>query len=89
MKLNLFDISYGKDFVFNMEDKDMGGDLSVMFGYLETYKKELKELAVTQVEDYAKQIVWKARIAEIERFQTKYNQLIEFANFIEGEENGL
>jgi len=89
MKLSLFDVSYGEEFVFNMEDNKMGNDLSVVFGYMESYKEELKKLISTQVDEYAKQIIWQSRIVEIERFQTKYKKLIEFVNVIEGEENGL
>lgn len=73
-----------------MDDARMGNDLSIMFGYLDNYKKELSVLILAQVEaEYAKQIVWEARISEIERLQKKYKKLIEFVDLIEGEENGL
>ncbi len=89
MKLDLHDVSYGENFSYGMNDPKLGNDLTVMFDYLENYRNELIHHTKTQVDDYAKQIVWKARINEIRRIQTKYDKLIAFAKFIEGEENGL
>lgn len=75
---------------FEMEDGGMGGDLSLIFEYLNNYKEQLQ----SRNEFYGvftplKSIPLKARIDRIIHLQKKYNDLIKYLHEIDMEENSL
>lgn len=91
MKINLFDISYGTIRKYEMEDQNLATDLDLMFGYLDSYKKELENFIKNSKpnEEFAYQIVWEARIKVIEKFKEKHKKLLDFIHEIQEEETSL
>lgn len=88
MKISCHYKSYGKDFDFEMEDG--GGDLSLIFEYLNNYKEQLQSR-----DDFygvftpLKSIPIRARIDKISNLQKKYSDLIKYLHEIDMEENSL
>jgi len=91
MKIKLEDTSYYEGTKTVEMNDAVGGDLALMIEYLQAYCAALegKILAGEWVADHAKVIVWKAKVDEMKRITEKYKKLIEFVQYVDGEENAL
>ena len=89
MKIVLTDKTYDGDVRHEVEDKDLGGDLSLVFEYLENYKQSLDEQVKYSAPALGHRIVWQAKLDRIKSLQEKYKSFIEFIKYIDSEENAL
>jgi len=91
MKIKLEDNSYYKGIKTVEMDDAVGGDIALMVEYLQAYSTELQQKIQLGNEPLAvlKTIAWQAKVDEIKRLTEKYKKLIEFVQYVDGEETAL
>jgi len=91
MKIKLEDTSYYEGTKTAEMDDAVGGDLALLVEYLHDYclKLEAKISVREWAGDPANVIVWQAKVDEMKRIAEKYKKLIEFVQYVDGEETAL
>ena len=90
MKIKLEDTSYYEGTKTAEMDDAVGGDLALLVEYLHAYSVELqKKIQEGGVVEYAHIIAWQAKVDEMKRIAEKYKKLIEFVQYVDGEETAL
>ena len=90
MKIRLEDTSYYEGTKTAEMDDAVGGDLALLVEYLHAYSVELQQkIASGGVTEYAHIIAWQAKVDEMKRIAEKYKKLIEFVQYVDGEESAL
>jgi len=88
MKILLEDKSYYEGTKTAEMDDAVGGDLALLVEYLHAYSLELQGKIRADGSALAA-IAWQAKVDEMKRIAEKYKKLIEFVQYVDGEETAL
>jgi hypothetical protein len=89
MKILLEDKSYYEGTKTAEMDDAVGGDLALLVEYLHAYSVELQQKIQAEGANVYHTIAWQAKVDEMKRIAVKYKKLIEFVQYVDGEETAL